>query len=341
MNGSDSKDPQKRRTSKSISEYAKSGVNLASDSVNSVVKPLGYVARASAKASGKAVKYSGKAVQGTAYALNPTNLFKKSRTKAEKAELYEGLQTDAAEDYLLEGLEAKSRRTIPNGDGFRPAVEGERAPFGLSSLGNAFGDADDEEAPLVTQSAPDYRSMAHMARQQSRKFSHVAAESDSALTTMRRPSPMSGHQRAATLLESINDDGEEDGNDASNKHPAVEEIFPGGPSEIVVDESHPLLVGGEMDFDSPSPAPYLRLQEARRNGRKGRCRRCLECLNPLFLITSLLRMILLPFMLWFLPLFVVSWVLFYYLGNPEIQFLPGEATISWWCNFIGKNGWND
>lgn len=37
-----------------------------------------------------------------------------------------------------------------------------------------------------------------------------------------------------------------------------------------------------------------------------------------------------------LPLFALAWALYYYLGNPEFDFMPGHATLSWWCNFMGR-----
>ena len=36
------------------------------------------------------------------------------------------------------------------------------------------------------------------------------------------------------------------------------------------------------------------------------------------------------------PLFGLAWILFYQLGNPELDFLPGRARLSWWCNFLGR-----
>lgn len=37
-----------------------------------------------------------------------------------------------------------------------------------------------------------------------------------------------------------------------------------------------------------------------------------------------------------LPLFLTAWILYYYIGNPTLDFLPGSATISWWLNFFGR-----
>lgn len=273
-------------------------------------------------------KASGKAVQRAANALSPTNEFKKSQRKSQKQSLYQELQTDRAEEYLLEGLEERGRRTVTGPDGFRPAIEGERVPLGLHTLARAF---DDDEAPLSSASSSDYLSMARMAQQQSQRFQYDASDSDNDTSKAIR---LSGHERALSLLASINEALNEDDDENSNAMP-VDEIFPGGPSEIVIDETHPLLLD-QME-QGYSSTPYQLLQEARRNGAKRRFKRIFACLNPLNIIKGLLRITLLPFLAWALPLFVTSWILFYKCGNPSLEFLPGDATISWWLNFIGRS----
>jgi len=35
-----------------------------------------------------------------------------------------------------------------------------------------------------------------------------------------------------------------------------------------------------------------------------------------------------------IPLLCAAFVLFYHLSNPELDFLPGDATVSWWCVFL-------
>jgi hypothetical protein len=37
-----------------------------------------------------------------------------------------------------------------------------------------------------------------------------------------------------------------------------------------------------------------------------------------------------------IPALIISWILFYLLGNPEWDFLPGQVTLSWWLNFLGR-----
>jgi small-conductance mechanosensitive channel len=35
-----------------------------------------------------------------------------------------------------------------------------------------------------------------------------------------------------------------------------------------------------------------------------------------------------------IPCLVLSWIFFYHLGNPELDFLPGHASLAWWLNFV-------
>jgi hypothetical protein len=37
-----------------------------------------------------------------------------------------------------------------------------------------------------------------------------------------------------------------------------------------------------------------------------------------------------------LPAAIVAWVLYYYIDNPELDFLPGQASLSWWINFSSR-----
>ncbi|GAX29175.1 hypothetical protein FisN_28Lh004 [Fistulifera solaris] len=37
-----------------------------------------------------------------------------------------------------------------------------------------------------------------------------------------------------------------------------------------------------------------------------------------------------------IPLVMTAWILFYNLGNPRFDFLPGTTTLSWWCNFFAR-----
>ena len=37
-----------------------------------------------------------------------------------------------------------------------------------------------------------------------------------------------------------------------------------------------------------------------------------------------------------IPASIVSWILFYGIGDPELDFLPGQITLSWWLNFVSR-----
>lgn len=266
-------------------------------------------------------KVSGKAAHDTAKKLTTTKLFKKKARKPPSEELYEGFGTDIAEAMLLEGLEERGRLTIPNGDGFRPAIEGERPPLGIEDLGNAFGD--DEEEPQVPSPRTSFRNMVHRSYEQD-------DDPDLHDRDIQLPPPisMSNHRRAQSLLESINesDHHKEEENNSSDEPFA-------GPAEIMVDESHHLL--GDQIMEGYSSVPYQRLQEARRNEPRRRFQNIRACLKPSS-IKGVLRIIFIPYLVWVFPLFLISMVLFYVFGNPGIDFLPGDATVSWWLNFIGR-----
>ncbi|KAL3902660.1 MAG: hypothetical protein SGILL_010746, partial [Bacillariaceae sp.] len=37
-----------------------------------------------------------------------------------------------------------------------------------------------------------------------------------------------------------------------------------------------------------------------------------------------------------LPLFFMAYMFYYAMGNPQWSFLPGHASMAWWCNFLGR-----
>ena len=66
---------------------------------------------------------------------------------------------------------------------------------------------------------------------------------------------------------------------------------------------------------------------------KGVCCRCdLQAIGHFFLY-NILRSY---FCLVGIPLFIASFILYYFVGNPELDFLPGAATLAWWCDFLGR-----
>ncbi len=62
-----------------------------------------------------------------------------------------------------------------------------------------------------------------------------------------------------------------------------------------------------------------------------------EIFNPVACMRGLLRFLFastLPFVI--LPAVLVASLLYYQMGNPSIEFLPGEASLSWWLLFIAR-----
>jgi hypothetical protein len=64
-------------------------------------------------------------------------------------------------------------------------------------------------------------------------------------------------------------------------------------------------------------------------------RRLVNCLNPINVIKRIFHILFHSTLVLSIPFFGIAWILFYHIGNPQLDFLPGEATISWWLNFFG------
>jgi len=61
------------------------------------------------------------------------------------------------------------------------------------------------------------------------------------------------------------------------------------------------------------------------------------CLRPQAVLLSLWQLVVECYSAKFgLALAALAWVFFYYLGNPEPDFLPGQASIAWWLNFAAR-----
>ena len=98
-------------------------------------------------------------------------------------------------------------------------------------------------------------------------------------------------------------------------------------------ETFPLL------WNQQGEGPTLNI---RRKNSINRCLRCWKavaaCLNPFTLYTRFVDFMSCSFLLAAIPCWCLAWILYYQFGNPHLDFLPGEATLSWWFNFIGKDG---
>jgi hypothetical protein len=82
------------------------------------------------------------------------------------------------------------------------------------------------------------------------------------------------------------------------------------------------------------------MRRARRKSRRfwrkvGYC--YTECLHPVRNLKRILAIIESAyFLLLSLPLFAAAWILYYYFGNPTLDFMPGQGTVAWWLNFVGR-----
>jgi hypothetical protein len=102
----------------------------------------------------------------------------------------------------------------------------------------------------------------------------------------------------------------------------------------------PLIGDGnssQQHYGSTVRAMRRSRRKSRRFWRKvGRC--YTECFHPLRNLQRILAVFESAYFLWLsLPLFATAWILYYYVGNPKLDFMPGNATISWWTNFIGRH----
>lgn len=273
--------------------------------------------------------------------------------------------SDQAEDLIISNLEAQSRRTQPLSDGFRPAVLGERAPLGVDSIGTALGHDGNGVPTLAREKRPSFKQMVRRVQHMNAASSMV---SDSSLISRgsSQGEASASHRRAKTLLASIDEKTDEDAeaheifmdlkaNDFTsdfildahhegldflwNQHEEeemlAEEI---AASERVSSEHEPLLGGSGGDDEPPDALSIIaerrRLAQKRRN--ELRMKRCLSCLNPFRTAKRIIYILFHSTFVVSIPFFCIAWILFYHVGNPELDFMPGHATISWWLNFFGR-----
>ena len=59
--------------------------------------------------------------------------------------------------------------------------------------------------------------------------------------------------------------------------------------------------------------------------------------NPLFVLDFLYHRVMKSCYLWVaLPLFAIAWIVYYGAGNPIPEFLPGQVSLAWWLDFVGR-----
>ncbi|KAL3920631.1 MAG: hypothetical protein SGILL_003161 [Bacillariaceae sp.] len=282
------------------------------------------------------------------------------------------LGTEEAEDAVLSSVGKRSKHTTAGEDGFRPAVEGERPPMSVPSLGTAFARAvaskrhSESKSGGGGRSSPSMKAMVQqvMAAQRLERAVMMHKQASSTANVGGAHRKGNNHRRVRTLLDAIgNEDKEEEpeeafgGSDLRDFH----KVFDADPSsmqddrpeeiihnphssrrssEILGDsephESLPLL-SGDDDSGGQSPTLLDRQWRARQMLVKTKFKRVQEMLNPVQLACDFFHWITHSTLLLAIPLFVIACILFYQCGNPKPpEFLPGEATLSWWFNFVGR-----
>ena len=300
---------------------------------------------------------------------------------ANNNDYYNSLDSDAAETALLSNIEERGRRRTSTGntaDGFRPAVDGERAPLAIDNLGTAFDVEESSPGHPKGTSDPGGLVRPQMARQwrSNRLLKSSRRLLDTQLSTDK------SNQAALQLLTTINSDDLPSSNNTDGLlddlnpttelggHPfgglrrrrnmpstldnfeniwdnlgntfdvtvPVEEEEEEGEEEEEYSESN--FVFGEYT-DASEGQPLLQRVAGRTFIRKkSKFRRCCssiaQCLNPFTLLHRFIDWMTYSFLLLAFPSLIMGWILYYYFGNPSLDFLPGTATLSWWFNFAGK-----
>ncbi len=269
---------------------------------------------------------------------------------------------EEAEDSILSNLEAQSRRTQAGSDGFRPAIPGERAPLGVDSVGSAI-DSDDELPPTLRR--PTFKQMARRVQLMQKLRSNSGDRSVRSRTSSNDEVAV-GHRRARTLLASIDEaEKNEDANKESHqvfsnfrndifagdfvpherheglnflwnkdeRHPEEDEIALAESEGRVPGEERPLLGDNNVSLDTAVVMERRRLALQRKN--ELRWKRLKYCLQPVVMSQRLFQILINSTFVVSIPFFFTSGFLFYFVGNPELDFLPGQATVSWWLNFFG------
>jgi len=79
-----------------------------------------------------------------------------------------------------------------------------------------------------------------------------------------------------------------------------------------------------------------RAQQHHRRSQERRMKRLMKCWNPCEIFYRLLFVLSHSTLVISIPFFIMAWILYYYLGNPSLDFMPGNATLSWWLDFLGR-----
>ena len=212
-------------------------------------------------------------------------------------------------------------------------------------------------AATDNKNSPRYR-FANAARRVALLQKITSSRNNSALNkrTTQSSSPSSRHRRTASsaatdLLGQINassssrrdgfgEDGDRHNNNMVYQAAGIEMEF----SESETDEEEneweeePVLPVTTTSYGSVA----TEIQETRRYKKfaSSAWRRCCQKIancNPFHLAGRLLQIFVNSFFVKIaVPCFAIAWFLYYYLGNPDFDFMPNQTRISWWFNFIGR-----
>jgi hypothetical protein len=172
-----------------------------------------------------------------------------------------------------------------------------------------------------------------------------------------------GHRRAATLLAQIDEESNENGSttgdldvggllmaDPDYRPPTI-----GDEAALLVSDPDISMMAEEPANRSPETLPLLNSQQLsqgsatfgtyaqdrryriRQEQRKKLIRRMAYYLNPLTFLRWAIQVIFNSTLLVAITFFAIAWFLYYHVGNPKLDFLPGRATLSWWLNFVGRH----
>jgi hypothetical protein len=113
----------------------------------------------------------------------------------------------------------------------------------------------------------------------------------------------------------------------------------GGDNAENPNERLPLLGGDQVYNEEEATSLRARFQRqtmARRKAIQRRWKAAVSWIHPKEIAIGICHWFTHSSMILSLFLFVVAWILYYKFGNPSLDFLPGQATISWWLNFFGR-----
>jgi hypothetical protein len=294
---------------------------------------------------------------GVLPASNKSTSHASERITTPPASLRESLRMEDAETAVLSKVEQDRARSVPMEDGFQAAVQGESAPLGAaalnksfvqdtSQLGNALG-GQQKFADLVMR----VRDLQRASKSKRESLERLGGEMMS-----------KSHRRVATLLSSI-DEKKNEGSFSDARNGTESQSFRVGDLGSLFDEVHHVdrlpeithdfsqddaqtgtapderlpLLNSETRYDGSSPNGSTAdpSMERRRQAQINYWEKVSNCLNPLTIIRKACLLVFHSFFMIAIPLFAAAWILFYFLGNPEFDFLPGDARLSWWLNFFG------